>query len=79
MAFKISDDRVMALFKPGIDSVIDQEINAVVVKAQHELEMRIRNSLAGIALQIAKHMSVETMRDMITIRIDTRDLNLKDT
>lgn len=56
----------------AIEYRIKQEVEYLVQVAQDELQKKIPEIIAGVALEIQEKVSAETMGNTITFRIDSR-------
>ncbi len=73
---KTTPEAVNRLLIKGIEDAINGAADAEIEKAKKRLETQIRNSLAGIAVNIAKQADIQIMGERLIITVNTKDMNL---
>lgn len=64
------DKQILALLEKRFETALNEEI----LKAQKQLEDRMRVEAARVAVSLHKCFEISTMGNCITIRIHTKDL-----
>lgn len=66
-----SDSVILRAINQGLQAEGEKMITAIVESAKADLETQLRAKLAGVCLNLTRHMSMQTLRDeiVITIRI----------
>lgn len=77
MANASFETQIVKLIEQAVRDTIDKKIQEITEEAKKSLESGIKESMAGIALSVLKHYSVESNRGEVIIRVHN-DVKIKE-